>query len=209
MTALSAAGFGATGRRSESALRHVDVVMVAVTAALAGLGLLMISSATYRRQLNAGFDPHTYLKKQVLYMVIGVTLMTVIALIDYGEYIDRAPLLYGMSFCSLVGVLVLGTVHKGARNWFDFGPFQLQPSEFAKIVVVVALAAYGSAQRSILDGKRFVMMLLVAGVPVGLIFLEPDLGTALVFLAIIVALLWVAGARRFDRTRGAGARLDY
>ena len=194
VTVLSApAGLSSANRRTDSPWRSMDIWLLSTTVALAGLGLLMISSATYRRQLNSGLDPHLYLKKQVLYMVIGAILMAGIALIDYRYFVDRAALWYVLGLCGLAGVLVLGSVHKGARNWYDFGPFQLQPSEFSKIVVIMALAAYGGAQRTVLDGRRFMIMLFIAGLPVGLIYLEPDLGTSLVFLSVTVTMLWVAG----------------
>ena len=195
MALLSAStGLGST-RRPDTPWRSTDFVLLFTTLILAGLGLLMISSATYRKALNQGLDPHLFLKKQLLYMLLGTALMAAIALIDYRYFVDRAALWYSLALAGLVGVLVLGSVHKGARNWFDFGPFQLQPSEFAKIVVIIALATYGAAQRNVLDGRRFLTMLAIAAVPVGLIYLEPDLGTSLVFLTITVAMLWVAGSR--------------
>jgi rod shape determining protein RodA len=102
--------------------------------------------------------------------------------------------IYGASVLSLVLVLIVGQSHKGAQGWFDIGPLQLQPAEFAKIGVIIALAAYGSGQRNLLDTRRFVIVLLLAAVPTFLIFLQPDLGSALVFLAIVFAMLWIAGA---------------
>jgi len=89
----------------------------------------------------------------------------------------------------------LGAIHKGQQASFDVGPFQLQPSEFAKIAIVIAVAAYIETHRGELDGRRLLTVLALAGTPMLLIYLQPDVGTALVFVAVLLGMLMVGGAR--------------
>jgi len=89
----------------------------------------------------------------------------------------------------------LGTEVKGAQSWFAFGSFQLQPAELAKLAAIVALAAYCADHRGDLDGRRFFVALGIAAVPMALVMLQPDLGSTLVFVAVIMGVLLVAGAR--------------
>ena len=174
------------GVRPDSPLLHVDWVVVATTAFLAGIGLLMIRSA----------GASSFVQKQSLFLVLGVAVMAVMMSVDYRIFVDNAVFIYAGTLLALVAVLSpLGTVHKGAQGWFDVGSFQLQPAEFAKVSIIVALAGYGAAQRSELDLRRFVVVLILTAVPTFLIFIQPDLGSALVFLAIVLAMLWLGGAR--------------
>lgn len=192
---LSRRTTGATTRHADFAWRQIDFLLLSVTGALALLGVLMISSATSTQRRNLGLDPYLYVKRQLIYVAVGIVVLVVITLFDYRMYCDLAHVLYVGTFALLAGVLVFGSSNKGARSWFEFGFVQFQPSEIAKITTIVALATYGAAQRNLLDARRLLKMLGLVGVPAALIYLEPDLGTALVFLAIVVAMVWVAGAQ--------------
>jgi rod shape determining protein RodA len=201
MTTL-AAGAGA-GRRTltrqsaASPWRHVDLSLVITVVLLACYGLLMIYSATRVRLDEQGIDPTFYLQRQAMFVAIGLAVMTVVTLFDYRVYRDFAVLIYG----GTVGVLLLvlsplGAEHKGQQASFDVGPFQLQPSEFAKIALIICLAAYVSTLREqVIDGRRLLVILGVAGLPMGLIYLQPDLGTTLVFGAILLGMLLIGGAK--------------
>jgi len=190
-------GAGVTVRRDPAApWRHIDVVLVVCTLALAGLGLLMIYSATRATRIEAGLDPYTFLEKQALFVALGALLMLAVTVFDYRVYRDFAPVLYVGSVLVLLAVLSpLGSTSKGAQAWFQLGSFQLQPSEFAKLVVIVCVAAYASLHRGDLTAARLGVVLVMSGVLLGLIYLQPDLGTALVFVAVLMGMLLVAGAR--------------
>jgi rod shape determining protein RodA len=122
--------------------------------------------------------------------------MIAATLVDYRVFRDRAPILYAATAALLLLVLSpLGSNSKGAQAWFQLAGFQFQPSEWAKVVLILCLAAYASSHRGDLDGRRIVAVLVLAAVPMGLIELQPDLGTNLVFAAILIAVLHVAGAR--------------
>jgi rod shape determining protein RodA len=183
---LSTRRHRAAGIRPDSPLLHVDWVLIGITILQAFVGLLLINST--------GNDTGPLVQKQVLFLIVGVAAMVTLMSIDYRNLLDNAALLYGVGVALLVLVLLVGQEHKGAQGWFDIGPLQLQPAEFAKLALIVALAAYGSAQQNMLDGRRFVLMLGLAAVPTALIFVQPDLGSALVFLAIVFAMVWMAGA---------------
>jgi rod shape determining protein RodA len=154
----------------------------------------MIFSATRGRDPSE-FDT-SFLFKQLLFIGVGATFMFVVAMIDYRRYREAVPVLYGGVLILLLMVVTgLGSERKGSQAWFQVGPFQLQPSEFAKIIVIITLAAVIVHFNSELDARRLVMVLVVAGVPMALIMLQPDLGTTLVFVAIVMGMLLVGGAQ--------------
>jgi rod shape determining protein RodA len=189
----STRGAGASIRRDPAApWRHVDVVLVFTVLAIAAFGLLMIHSATKSDATGAG----TFVEKQTMFCMIGFVAMLVAAVVDYRRIRDFAPVLYGGTILVLLAVKSpLGSTSKGAQAWFDVGPFQLQPSEFAKLVLIVAVGAYVAAHRGELDLRRLAIALGIAALPMGLIYLQPDLGTALAFVAVVMGMLLVGGAR--------------
>lgn len=189
---------GAVGSRRSAASpwRHVDASLVAGVIAIAGLGVLMVYSSTRARLEADGVDPAFYLKRQAVFFVVGIAVMVAVTLKDYRVFRDSAQLIYVATVALLIGVLTpLGSYNKGQQASFELGPFQLQPSEFGKVAIIVAVAAYASAHRGELSLRALGGVLLLVGVPMALIYLQPDLGTSLVFLAILFGMLMVAGAR--------------
>jgi len=181
--------------RQPSVWRHLDVALIVMTLAVSAFGALMVYSAT-RDQLQAeGLSPEYYLKKQAVFMLIGVVVMFVVAAIDYRHFRDWAPALYGLSILMLVGVYAVGHKSKGAQAWYQFGSYQLEPSEFAKVALIVALASYCASHRGQLPGRALVAVIGLSAIPFALIYKQPDLGTALVLAAVLVAVLLVAGVR--------------
>jgi rod shape determining protein RodA len=129
-------------------------------------------------------------------MGIGAGVMLVVALVDYRRYRELAPIAYGaILFGLLLVVTGLGSERKGSQAWFPVGPFQLQPSELAKIVVIVSLASVIAHFNSELDARRLALVLAVTGLPMALIMLQPDLGTTLVFVAVSMGMLLIGGAQ--------------
>ncbi len=180
-----------TSRRDPSSpWRHLDPVLVVCTLAVAALGTLMVFSAT---KGNGDAADTEFVKKQALFMVLGVGVMIVVALIDYRRFQDYAYFFYGGAcFVLFLVVSPLGKSSKGAQAWFQLGPFQLQPSEFSKLALILGLAAMLAKWRGDIDLKRLGFALLLAGLPMGLIMLQPDLGTALVYVAIVLAMFCIA-----------------
>ena len=195
--AASTRGAGLTVRRDPAApWRHVDVVLIVSTLAIAALGVLMVYSATRSAQEDAGLSATTFLEKQATYCMIGFVAMVVAAVVDYRVIRDFTPILYGGTILALLAVKSpLGSSSKGTQAWFDLGPFQLQPSEFAKVVLVLTIAAYAGSHRGELDLRRFLTAFGLAALPMGLVYLQPDLGTSLVFVAVLFGMLLVGGAK--------------
>jgi rod shape determining protein RodA len=179
--------------RAPAAWKHVDVVLVSCVAAVSVLGALMILSST------RGTDPDAYdtsfLRKQVLFIAVGVVGMVLVTLVDYRRLRDFSGLAYVASLLSLVLVVAVGEEVRGAQAWFQIGAFQLQPAEFAKVAVILAVASLLAGRQVPLRARWVAAALVLIGVPVALIMLQPDLGTALVFVAIALGMLLMAGAR--------------
>ncbi|MPY96293.1 MAG: rod shape-determining protein RodA, partial [Acidimicrobiia bacterium] len=172
--------------------RNVDWLLLVAAGALSVLGAAMVFSTTK----GAGASADTsYLGREIVFLLLSVVVLAVTALVDYRRLRELTPAVYLVTLFLLGGVLVLGTNIKGAQAWYAFGPFQLQPSEPAKIALIVTLASVLSAQRHRLDGLRLVVVLVLAGVPMGLILLQPDLGTCLVFVTVTLGMLVTAGVR--------------
>ena len=185
-------------------LRRLDVILLAATLAVSLFGLLMIYSAT------KGFyplEPTYFLKRQVIYFALGLVIMVVFALVDYRHLEQWAYPFYGFIVFSLLAVKVVGksaAVSAGsgaasggtaAQRWIPLGPIHFQPSEFGVLAVIVALACYVQRHEHDLSLKRLLAMLLIALVPMLLIFKQPDLGTTIVVAITLVGLLVFSGVR--------------
>jgi rod shape determining protein RodA len=115
--------------------------------------------------------------------------------VDYRRVRDLWPVVYFAMLPLLVGVLALGASRKGAQAWFQVGPLQFQPSEIAKVVVIIAVAGYCHQHRGDLDAWRLAIVLGIAGIPIGLVLMQNDLGSAIVMGVSVGAILVVAGIR--------------
>jgi rod shape determining protein RodA len=179
----------ASFRRNPAApWRHLDLGLVGATIAVALLGVLMVYSATRSTQ---GTE---FLAKQGMFVAIGIGVLTVATVVDYRRVRDLAPVLYGACVLLLLGVISpLGAEVNGSQSWFAIGGFQIQPAEFTKLAVILLLAAVAERNRGRMGAGGLFTTLVLAGVPLGLILLQPDVGSALVFIAIISTLLLVSG----------------
>jgi rod shape determining protein RodA len=174
--------------------RHLDVLLVLAVVAIAGFGTLMVYSSTRVALRAAGISPTYYLRRQLVFVVLGIVVMLAVAAVDYRRWRAWAPYLYTGSLLMLVAVFVVGSRVQGAQAWFQLGPYQLEPSEFAKIALILAVAAYAGRFGGRLPGRALLAIVALAVVPFALIFKQPDLGTALVLSAVLIAVVMVAGA---------------
>lgn len=181
-------------RNPASPFRHVDVVLIVAVGIITLFGAVIVYSAT--RGHTAPYDT-SFVKKVLMFAVLGGGMMAGLALFDYRKLKDYWPFIYGGSVLLLLLVLVpgIGSKSKGTQGWFQLGPFQLQPSEMAKLGLIVGFAGLASQFRGDLDGRRIWMLLGLCGAPMFLVLLQPDLGTTLVSVAVAFALLLVAGVR--------------
>ncbi len=180
-------------------------LLVVVTLGLVAFGLVMVYSASSARAALANDDPAYYLKRQAAYALLGIVALAVLSRTDYRRLRFAVPPLLLTSFALLVAVLVVGLAVNGARRWITVGPATLQPSELAKLALVLWVAAYLSrspAPRSLGELTRPIGV--VFGAALGLILIEPDLGTAISIVVMLAAVLIVAGTP-FSTLAKAGA----
>jgi rod shape determining protein RodA len=171
-----------------------DFVLVLATIIVALAGVVMVYTATRGVLLAAGEDPHAYLKKQALFVVLGVIVMVAVALFDYRRLEPVAMLLYGLSVFSLLVVMVAGSHVQGSERWFNLGPLEIQPSEFAVVGLILVVAAYCDRREE--EGLAWLdvfKLLILAGIPIGLVLIQPDLGTAIIMMIVLLVMLAVAG----------------
>ncbi|MEU4826896.1 rod shape-determining protein RodA [Actinomadura citrea] len=184
-----------------SGLRRLDLPMLLAVLALSAVGALLVRSATFHLLTEQGKDPEGFLKRHILNLVIGFLLGGLVTVLDYRLLRAYVPILYGLACVGLLAVLTpLGSTINGSHSWIVIGGgFQVQPSEFAKVGLVVLLAMILGEPRDgeIGPGRRDVLLALVlAGVPGMLIMLQPDLGTTLVFIAVVLGMLAISGAQK-------------
>ena len=182
-------------------LPGIDWLLLLAVLALTVLGTLLVWSATSNRDDLTGGDPSAYLSKQVVNIAIGLVLMVTVMATDHRWVRILAPLVYLASVGGLVLVLTMGTTVNGSRSWLMVGGMSIQPSEFAKLAVVVGMALVVAERsegrwRSRVGSVDVLAMLAVAAVPATLIMLQPDLGTMLVLSATVFGVLAASGARR-------------
>lgn len=174
--------------------RSFDLPLVATTFALTAFGNLIVYSASSQDLIRRGADPGFFLDRQLFASLLGVVGMVVVALLGYQRLRSLSPITYGLGLVLLIAVLSpFGARIKGAQRWIDLGFFQLQPSELMKLAAIVALAVVLSNTRGYPRGQDVGRAFVVVLLPAGLIYLQPDLGTLLVLIAILGAALVVAG----------------
>lgn len=186
-----------TARMARKApIRHLDPMLLLMTLALSAYGALMIFSSTASKQEAVGADPSLFMKRQIAYIVAGVVALLLVSFFDYRHVRALAPVIYGVTFLALVLVLTpLGDVQNNARSWFNFGLFQIQPSEFAKLSLIVSMGAWLAERKGDVRWMDLGACTALAVVLSALIFIEPDLGGTMVMVGIFFVMLLVGGAR--------------
>ena len=171
-------------------IKNVEWWIIIFAILLCIVGFIALYTATQA-------DNYGYLRKQLIWFSVSIVLMIIVSFIDYKIMIKMSPILYGLSLILLVAVLFTRSIN-GASSWFNIGSFSLQPAEFAKIAVILFLS-YTITMLQI-KGKeevnkiwKLALILLIAGVPIGLIILQPDFGTAMTYIISLFAILFVAG----------------
>ena len=182
-----------------SVLRQMDWVLVVVVSVLSAIGTLLVWSATQPSLLAAGEDPHTYLKKQLLWAVIGLILMFAVSFADSRRLRSWTPLAYGATILGLLAVLSpLGSDINGAHAWISLpGGFQVEPSEFSKVALILVIATVFSQPRwGTTPGLRSVLLALAAAAPlIALVVIEPALGVAMVLVVVTATMVVLSGTR--------------
>jgi rod shape determining protein RodA len=177
-------------------VKHLDPVLVLTALALTGIGLIAIYSAKLQALTSQDLPTTLYVSRQLLALVIGIVGMVIMAVIDYRHVRTYAPVVYGIALVLLVLVLTpLGTEINGSQRWIVIGGFQLQPSELAKVAVLVAVAALLHEAKGEPGLGVMAIALALTVVPMGLVFRQPDLGTSIVFIWTTAVLFLVGGVK--------------
>jgi rod shape determining protein RodA len=176
--------------RRLSSFRDFDWVLLGFVVLLSIISVLEIKSATLQTKFR-GFD-----QKQIGFLLVGMLLMFLISLIDYHRLIDIAPYAYGIGLVSLVAVKLVGQKVLGARRWIRIGSFHFQPSEWIKLILILAVARYfwGLAGKE-LSWRDITKVFALVCIPMGLVLIQPDLGTSLTYVPILLSGLLLGGLR--------------
>lgn len=174
--------------------RNIDWTLLIGQGLLTIIGCFIVYSATFTR----GTDPYQFVIRQVIFAIAASVAMVVVMSLDYQWLRDRARLIYAATIVVLFGILVLG-VATNTRPLLaiEIGPIQIQPAEFAKFTVLIALCAYLTDDRKNeeVDYARFLGSLIMVGFPAVLVMAQPDLGSGTVLVAMAMGVLLVAGAK--------------
>ena len=172
---------------------HLDPLMLVAGFALIAFSIYTLSVATSD---DIAGNPYYYVIRQAIYAVVGIALMLAVARVDYSRFRELRVGIYTVMITLIVLVLLLGEATRGSRRWIELPFFTFQPSELGKILLVVALAAFViDRSRRSSERRRTIMVLALGLFPAVLVFLQPDLGTALVYGVVTLAVLYVAGVR--------------
>src|SRR5437870_2509284 len=189
-----------TAAMRESRWQQFDFVIVACVMGLILAGVAMIHSATCGSPCAGLLPPSSYAVRQGVSALVGFALLVGVSLIDYRFYRVYAYHLFGFAVALLILVLLIGRGGAdddyGSKRWIYLGVFDLQASEVAKLAVLVVLArVLGDKPEGALSFRRLMASLAIVVVPMGLVFVEPDLGSSLSFLMIWLTRILVAGLR--------------
>ena len=177
--------------RVRDSLGRIDWVLVLVVAGISAFGLFTIRSGT---RSDVPGDPDYFFSRQLLLMLIGVGGLVVGMRISLERAVRWTWFLWGALCLILFAVFVIGTGARGSTRWIDIGPFRLQPSELGKLVIIVVLAGLVVERVGQVGKPRFSLLCAgVVAVPIVIVFAQPDLGTALVYLVVLAAVLFLAG----------------
>jgi rod shape determining protein RodA len=177
--------------RVRAAILGMDWILLLAVAAITGFSLFVVGRST---EGDIPGDPRFYLDRQILFVALGVVLLMIATRLNLDRLSRWAWALWGGLLGALAVVYVVGTAARGSNRWIDIGPFNLQPSEFGKVVLMIILAGLAVDRMKDVGSVRFSLYLSsVAAVLAGVVFLQPDLGTSLVYAAILAAILFLVG----------------
>jgi rod shape determining protein RodA len=169
-----------------------DPILLLAVIGICAASLVTLGGATAD---DIAGDPHYYVNRQAIYFAVGLVLAVILARIDYSRLRATKYVVYGLLIASILAVQALGTVARGSRRAIDVGFFSFQASELGKILLLVALSAFVvDRSRSLNSRDTTVRVMLLTLIPAGLVIVQPDLGSGLVYIVAGLAVLFIAGA---------------
>lgn len=182
----------------ESLLARIGFARLDPLVFIASVGIILFSIYTLGVATKDDFpgDPYHYAVRQAIYGVLGVAAMLAVARIDYSRFRELRVGIYTAMVAAICLVFIFAEATRGTRGWIELPFFRFQPSELGKVLLIVALSAFAldTARRSS-DAARTIRLLALGLFPAGLVLLQPDLGTALVYCAVTFAIMFVAGVK--------------
>lgn len=178
-------------------LKYYDYTLLITPILLTGFGLVMIYSASMVTAVMEGYDSTHYLKRQGMWFGIGLIAFVVTSLIPYQIYQRYIKLIILFVIATLAGVMLFGTEVNNAKSWLSVGPFQFQPAELAKIGLILYLASVYSKKQNYLSsfGTGVLPPLVMTGVIIGFVVLQPDIGTSAIIFLIACSVIFSSGIR--------------
>lgn len=180
-------------------MKRVDLILLIGIVIISLFGLVMIYSASYVWAEYKFGNSYKFVMTQGLFLIVGYVMMIVLMKVPYTKYLKQANIIFGVCFLLLVLVLIpgIGSVRNGSRSWFGIGGFGVQPSEFAKLGMIIFTSKYLAFNEKILKNIKdgVFPILIVLMLVFGLIMLQPDFGTGVIIVISIVGLLFVSGVR--------------
>ena len=174
---------------------NLDYTLLFTVVILCFYGLLVLYSST-RLATTEGSDPYFFVKRQSLWALLGFLFLTIIIFIDYHNLERYSKVIYFGAIILLIMVIISGRTTYGARRWLAIGPFDFQPSEFSKVALIVFLADFLSKNKPKFDNFFYYLLpFAYTGLLILLVFMQPDLGTSLVYFAILIVMLFVVGIK--------------
>lgn len=173
-------------------LRDLDWTIIISTILLVTIGVVAIGSATHINQ--TGLHMSTLVAKQLIFFLINVAIVVGLQFFDYHKLKDWANGIYMITILMLLAVIFVGTSALGAQRWIQLGPITIQPSEFSKLLMIICMAKMlESRQHKLNSFSSLIVPVIYVGFPILLVFMQPDLGTSLVYIAIFIGMLFVSG----------------
>jgi rod shape determining protein RodA len=169
---------------------RVDIALALTTVLVAAMGVVLVYSATRSKLIN----PHYFLDRQAAYVLVGIVVMVVLAVLDYRWLEHASAVLYVAMILALLAMFSgIGSSALGATRWVQVGPVQLQPSAFATLVLIVTVATFCARRPQGLGLRDLIKVLALAALPILLVAKQPDLGSAIVMMVVLLVMLVVAG----------------
>lgn len=175
--------------KNQKVTNNIDWISILLYTVLVILGWMTIYSASLPEEQTSIFDIGQIYGKQILFIILSIPIIIVVLTVDAKIYDKYAFIFYGFAILLLMGLFVFGSEHKGQTNWYNFGGFGFQPSEFAKIAVSLVLSKFLSdVQVNLKNTNHQIIAFAIIGMPVMLILLQPDAGSAMIFFSLVLVL---------------------
>ncbi|WP_022795016.1 putative lipid II flippase FtsW [Marinococcus halotolerans] len=177
--------------------KDYDWLLIGAVALLTLFGIIMVYSASFPLGMRAYDDAAFFLKRQIMFFIIGIGVFAFMMHVPYEKWKKTTPLLIGLSIFLLMLVLIIGNEVNGAKSWIGFGPVNIQPAEFVKLSLIIYLAQVYSQKQKYIDSfmKGVMPPLVVVAVLLGFIVMQPDVGTAAALMMTTIVIVFLSGAK--------------